>query len=196
LFSHYLQTQAYKKKLGDLAAAEKSAKQYGKDSVVKGSKNKKLTYGALVQQIMDREVVKWELAPLTYTIAQINLWSDDTVSQGQHCLFLSLVRSLRCLTGGFIETWWRNRSIDQFLYPSSTASVDVTKARADWARMVAGLQVVPREFKKGERVDLGNGKSVVRNKRGDMPVAVAVLKQGEMPEVESSESEWDINDGE
>ena len=39
---------------------------------------------------------------------------------------------------------------------------------------------------------MGNGKSVVRNKRGDMPVAVAVSKQGEMPEAESSGSEWDI----
>ena len=149
----------------------KNIEQHGEDSLVKGSsKNKKLTYGALKQQIADRDVVKWELAPFTHVIAQINCWNEDTVAKGQHLSFFPFVRSRRWLTGGYMETWWRTRSIDTFSYPNSTASVDVTKWK-EKVNQMAMLQAVPREFKKGEVVDVGGGKKVVRTKRGDLPAA-------------------------
>ena len=80
-----------------------------------------------------------------------------------------------------METWWRTRSIDTFSYPNSTASVDVTKWKGEVNQM-AKLQAVPREFKKGEVVDVGGGKKVVRTRRGDTPV---------MPELTESGSEYD-----
>ena len=174
VLTHYLQTLEYKKKLQDVESAEKDVKKHGADTPVKGSskgsKNSKQTYGAILQHTMDREVQKWKVATVVRVIAQINMWSDEVSARGHYCLFIFLVWSLRCLAGGHLQTWWRLRAIDQFLFPPSPASIDVSSAKAAWAKMVSGLTQIPRKFKKGERVDAGGGKIVVRSSRGDLPV--------------------------
>ena len=73
------------------------------------------------------------------------------------------------MTGGKLRTWWRVHSLDRIEWPASPASVDVSAAKAQWDKLTSTLTSVPRAFKKGEKVDLGNGKMGIRSSRGTLP---------------------------
>ena len=78
--------------MSDLDAAEKNVTKFGADTPVKNNpaaksaSSKKMTYGTVLQQVKDRDVVRWTVAPLVRAIAQINLWGDEMAKKGQHLL--------------------------------------------------------------------------------------------------------------
>ena len=88
-FTHFPQTIAYKKKLADIAHAEKNVEKFGRDTPVKSNPHaksgtsKRLTYGAVLDEAMARDVEQWSVASLVSTLAQINLWNEEMVTSGQ-----------------------------------------------------------------------------------------------------------------
>ena len=88
-FTHFPQTIAYKKKLADIELAEKNVEKFGRDTPVKSNPHaksgtcKRLTYGAVLDQAMARDVEQWSVASLVSTLAQINLWNDEMATRGQ-----------------------------------------------------------------------------------------------------------------
>ena len=92
------------------------------------------------------------------------------------------------MAGGRIQTWWRARSIDQISYPASPASVDVSAAKAQWDKLASGLTCVPRNLKKHEMIDLGNGKQGMKTGRGILQ-APAKEKQQDDEDDEADEAD-------
>ena len=92
------------------------------------------------------------------------------------------------MAGGRIQTWWRARSIDQISYPASPASVDVSAAKAQWDKLASGLTCVPRNLKKHEIIDLGNGKQGMKTGRGILQ-APAKEKQQDDEDDEADEAD-------
>ena len=99
------------------------------------------------------------------------------------------------MAGGRIQTWWRARSIDQISYPASPASVDVSAAKAQWDKLASGLTCVPRNLKKHEMIDLGNGKQGMKTGRGILQ-APAREKQQDDEDDEADEADQEDQDQE
>ena len=98
------------------------------------------------------------------------------------------------MAGGRIQTWWRARSIDQISYPASPASVDVSAAKAQWDKLASGLTCVPRNLKKHEIIDLGNGKQGMKTGRGILQAPAREKQQDDEDDEDDEADEADQED--